>query len=356
LVSDWPDPRFSKLLGSRLPIVAAPMAGAAGVELAVAAIRGGAVGSLPCAMLGPDEVRAQAAEVRRRADGPINLNFFCHDLAEPPDDREWRQLLAPYYALESIEPRTGGAPSRRPFDEAMCAVVEEVRPELVSFHFGMPDERLVKRLFAAGPRILGNATTAEEATLLALRGCDAIIAQGFEAGGHSGYFAGGYKPVGLFALVRQIVRSLPLPVIAAGGIVDGEGVAAAMLLGACAVQIGTAYLVTPESRIAAPHRAKLGTLHGEETVVTNLFTGREARGLRNALIDSEGPIRTEAPLFPHASAALAPLRAAAEADGRGDYSPMWAGQAAGLVQASGAQALTERLGRDALALLTRTTD
>ena len=355
-MSGWPDRRFSELLGSRLPIIAAPMAGAAGVELAVAAIRGGAVGSLPCAMLTPDEVRAQVAEVRRQAGGPINLNFFCHPVSEPPDDREWRDFLAPYYARESLEISAGGAPSRRPFDEAMCALVEEVRPELISFHFGMPDENLVQRIFAAGPRILGNATTPEEAVLLASRGCDAIIAQGFEAGGHSGYFSDGYKPVGLFALVRQIVRTLPLPVIAAGGIVDGEGIAAAMLLGAGAVQIGTAYLATPESRIAAPHRARLGALHGEETIVTNLFSGREARGLRNRLIDSVGAIRAEAPSFPHASAALAPLRAAAEADGRGDYSPMWAGQAAALIRASGAQELTERLGRDALALLTRTTE
>lgn len=351
-MSGWPDQRFSELLGSRLPIIAAPMAGAAGVDLAVAAIRGGGVGSLPCAMLDPDEVRAQVADVRRQAEGPLNLNFFCHSMTEPPDDREWRALLSPYYARENVDPLADGPPLRRPFDETMCNVVEEVRPELVSFHFGMPEEALVQRVFASGARILGNATTAEEASLLALRGCDAIIAQGFEAGGHAGYFSNGHQPVGLFALVRQISRNLPLPVIAAGGIVDGEGIAAAMLLGAGAVQIGTAYLATPESRIAEPHRAKLGTFHGEETVFTNLFSGREARGLRNMLIDVEGPIREDVPPFPHATAALASLRAAAEADGRGDYSPMWAGQAAALVAPIGAQELTEKLGRDALALLT----
>lgn len=352
----WPDRRFADLLGSRHPILLAPMAGAGGVELAVAAIRGGAVGSLPCAMLAPDEVRAQAAEVRRQVEGPINLNFFCHSMTEPPDEREWREFLAPYYVLESPAPGPAVAPSRRPFDDAMCAVVEEVRPELVSFHFGMPEEDLVRRLFAAGPRILGNATTPEEAVLLAMRGCHAIIAQGFEAGGHSGYFSNGYKPVGLFALVRQIAGIVDLPVIAAGGIVDGEGIAAAFLLGASAVQIGTAYLTAPESLIAAPYRARLGTLDAEETVVTNLFTGREARGLRTVLTDMEGAIRAEAPPFPYASTALAPLRAAAEAEGRCDYTPMWAGQAAALVRGAGAQELTERLSRDALALLNRTTD
>lgn len=355
-MSGWPDRRFADLLGSRWPIIAAPMAGAAGVELAVAVIQGGGVGSLPCAMLTPDEVRTQVAAVRRQAEGPLNLNFFCHRMTEPPDDREWRAFLSPYYQREHVDPSGGGAPLRRPFDEAMCALVEEVRPELVSFHFGMPEEALVQRLLATGARIVGNATTPEEAGLLALRGCDMIIAQGFEAGGHAGYFFAGHKPVGLFALIRQIARNLPLPVIAAGGIVDSEGVAAAMLLGASAVQIGTAYLATPESRIAGAHRAKLGTLHGEDTVFTNLFSGREARGLSNMLIELEGPIRAEAPPFPHAAAALAPLRAAAEADGRGDYSPMWAGQAAALVNPMGARELTETLGRDALALLAGRTE
>jgi nitronate monooxygenase len=351
LVAAWPDDRFAALLGSRWPIIAAPMAGAAGVELAVAAIRGGGVGSLPCALLTPDEVRAQVADVRAQAAGPLNLNFFCHTLPDPPDETEWRQLLAHHYRREGVEPPTTAPPLRRPFDAAMCAVVEEVAPALVSFHFGMPEEALVRRLFATGARILGNATTPAEATLLAVRGCDAIIAQGFEAGGHAGYFLGPHEPVGLFALVRQIARSLPLPVIAAGGIVDGEGVAAAMTLGAAAVQIGTAYLATPESRIAAPHRAMLGTPHGESSDFTNLFSGREARGLRNALIVAEGPMNDAAPAFPYATAALAPLRAAAEADGRGDYSPMWAGQAAALAVPAGARELTERLGREALALL-----
>jgi nitronate monooxygenase len=350
-VSGWPDERFLALSGARLPIVQAPMAGAGGAALAVAAIKGGAVGSLPCALLTPDEVRTQVAEVRALAEGPLNLNFFCHEMPPPPDEAAWRALLGTYYFQEGVEPPVAPARLRQPFDEAMCHVVEEVRPTFVSFHFGMPEESMIQRIWATGAHVIGNATTPEEAVLLAVKGCDAIIAQGFEAGGHAGYFFNEHRPVGLFALVRQIAAKLPVPVIAAGGIVDAQGVAAALMLGASAVQIGTAYLATPESLIAPPHRERLGTLHAEDTVFTNLFSGREARGMQNMLIHLEGPIRAEVPPFPYASAALAPLRAAAEADGRGDYSPMWAGQAASIVTPADAQELTERLGREALALL-----
>jgi len=351
-VSDWPDQRFLALSGARLPIVQAPMAGAGGVALAVGAIKGGAVGSLPCAMLTPDQVRAQVAEVRAQVDGPLNLNFFCHSMPEAPDETAWRALLSTYYDQERVSPPAGPARLRQPFDDAMCAVVEELRPTFASFHFGLPEEPMIQRIWAVGTHVVGNATTPEEAALLALRGCDAIVAQGFEAGGHAGYFLiDEHRPVGLLALVRQIAVNQNVPIIAAGGIVDAQGVAAALMLGASAVQIGTAYLATPESLIAPPHRERLGTLHAEDTVFTNLFSGREARGMRNMLIHLEGPIRPEVPPFPYASAALAPLRAAAEADGRGDYSQMWAGQAASIVSPSGAQDLTERLGREALALL-----
>jgi len=349
-VSGWPDGRFLALSGARLPVVQAPMAGAGGVALAVAAIKGGAVGSLPCALLSPDEVRDQVAEVRAQADGPLNLNFFCHDMPPPPDQSAWLALLEPYYRQEGVAPPGGAARLRQPFDEAMCRVVEAVRPTFASFHFGLPDEALLQRVRAAGVRVIGNATTPEEAAWLALRGCDAIVAQGFEAGGHAGYFLKGHRPVGLFALVRQMA-GLPVPVIAAGGIVDAEGVAAALMLGASAVQVGTAYLAAPESLVAPPHRRQLGTLQAEDTVFTNLFSGREARGMRNRLIEEQGPVSDAVPHFPYASAALAPLRAAAEAGGRGDYSQLWAGQAAALVTPERAQALTDRLGREALALL-----
>lgn len=354
-MAGWPVQEFLRLTGARVPIVQAPMAGAGGVALAAAAIRGGAVGSLPCAMLTPDQVRAQVAEVRAQAEGPLNLNFFCHALGEPPDDREWRAVLAPFYAKEGVGPPKTPPPLRAPFDEAMCAVVDEVRPELVSFHFGLPEASLVDRVRRAGALIIGNATTRAEASFLTNH-VDLIIAQGFEAGGHAGYFLDGYRPEGTLALARKVAldADIPLvPTIAAGGIADAEGIAAALIAGAGAVQLGTAYLHTPEATISAAHRAALG----EETVVTNLFSGGLARGMRNALIDAIGPVHPSAPRFPYASAALADLRRVAEADGRGDYSPLWAGQAAALGKPlagdplESAQALTERLAREVVELL-----
>lgn len=328
------------------------MAGASGVNLAVAAIEAGAVGSLPCALLSPDQIEHQAKEVRSRGKGPLNLNFFCHRLGDAPDDGEWRALLAPYYVEAGIDPAASPvAFVRRPFDAAMAEAVETVRPEIVSFHFGLPAPDLVERVRSSGARIVSSATTPAEARWLADRGCDAIIAQGFEAGGHAGYFLSGHHPVGLFALVRAIVTGTDVPIIAAGGIVDGAGMAAAFMLGASAVQIGTAYLATPESLIGPAHRARLGTQGGEATIFTNVMTGREARGLRNRVIDEVGPLCGHAPPFPHAATALAPLRAHAEAEGRDDFTPLWAGQAASLARENGARNLTEKLAREAMALL-----
>lgn len=355
ILTGWPVQKFLALTGARVPIVQAPMAGAGGVALAAAAIRGGAVGSLPCAMLTPDQVRAQVAEVRAQTEGPLNLNFFCHHLGDPPDDADWRALLEPFYEKEGVGPPVTQPPLRAPFDDAMCRVVEAVRPELVSFHFGLPEAALLERVQRTGTVTIGNATSFAEGEWLAGK-ADMVIAQGFEAGGHAGHFLAGHRPVGTMALTREIVLDADVvfvPVIAAGGIGDAEGIAAALRLGAGAVQLGTAYLHTAEATISAAHRAALGG----ETVVTNLFSGGLARGVRNALIDAIGPVHPAAPRFPYASAALAELRRVAEAGGRGDYSPMWAGQAAALgVPLSdrapeGAQALTERLARELVELV-----
>lgn len=337
------DHAFLRRLGARFALIQAPMAGAGGVELAAAAILGGAVGSLPCALLTADAIVAQAGEVRRRAKGPLNLNVFCHRLLPPPDETAWRTALAPFYAEEGVAP-TPPPPLRKPFDDAQCGAVEQVRPEIVSFHFGLPDTALLARVKASGAIVLGNATTVAEARHLAAQGCDAIIAQGGEAGGHAGYFLDGYSPTGLIALIPQIADATGLPVIAGGGIAEARGVRAAIAAGAAAVQVGTAYLSTPESLISAPHRALLGGAASARTIVTNLFSGGLARGFPNRLTDTLGAISPTAPPFPYASAALAPLRAQAEAEGRGDYSPMWAGQAAALARPISAAQLTAELG------------
>lgn len=330
---------FLETLGARAPIVQAPMAGAAGAALAIAAMRGGAVGSLPCAMLTPEQLAGQVAEVRAAANGPLNLNFFCHRLPEPaPDENAWRALLAPYHAEEGVAPGPP-PPLRRPFDQALCAAVDQARPAIVSFHFGLPEESLLARVRGAGALVFGNATTCAEMHWLAERGVDAVIAQGAEAGGHSGWFLGPeHRPTPLAELLAEKVA---VPVIAAGGIVDGADIARALSAGASAVQLGTAFLAARESGIAAPFRALLGTR--VPTEFTNLFSGREARGIVNRLMRELGPIRDEVPPFPYGSNALASLRAHAEADGRGDYSPLWAGTGVARVQAMGAEELVGRL-------------
>ena len=345
----WPNRRFLDLAGTEHPIVQAPMAGAGGVDLCVAAIEGGALGSIPCAMLSPEQLRSQVAEVRSRTKGPINLNFFCHKMPTDTDDTAWRALFQPYYKEFAVEPGNGGA-LRLPFDAGMCAVVEELRPEVVSFHFGLPDAALLDRVKSSGAVIIGNATSVEEARWLESRGLGAIIAQGFEAGGHTGRFldADPAEAMGLFALLPQVVDAVSVPVIAAGGIGDARGIAAAFTLGAGAVQLGTAYLHARETPISDVHREKL---REGGTVFTNLMTGGLARGFRGRLIDELGPVRREAPPYPLASTALAPIRSAAEKQGEFGFGPMWAGQAAPLGQPLPAAELTRKLAADALAIL-----
>ena len=345
----WRDRRFLDRVGCEHPIVQAPMAAAGGVELCIAVIEGGALGSLPCALLSPDQGRRQVAEVRQRAHGPLNLNFLCHRMPQDADDGAWKALLQPYYDEFGVEPGNGGA-LRLPFDAAMCAVVEEVRPEVVSFHFGLPSESLLDRVKSTGATLIGNATTVAEARWLERHGADAIIAQGFEAGGHTGSFLGSdpAEALGLFALLPQVVDAVNVPVIAAGGIGDGRGIAAALMLGASAVQLGTAYLHAPETPISDTHRKRLKDAN---TLFTNLMTGGFARGLRGRLIDELGPVRDEAPYYPLASAALAPIRAAAESKGEFGFGPMWAGQSAPLGQDLPAAQLTRKLAEDALVVL-----
>jgi len=345
----WRDRRLLDLLGIEVPIVQAPMAGAQDADLAIAASKGGGLGSIPCALLSVETARAQVAQFRAATSDPLNLNFFCHQPAVVYDDSAWRAALAPYYAEYQAGFPATLPPLRKPFDDAMCALVEEVRPEVVSFHFGLPDEALLRRVRDTGALILGCATTPAEARWLAERGVDAIIAQGWEAGGHAGRFlpADPSSHMGTFALVPQIADAVPMPVIAAGGVADARGVAAALILGASAVQIGTAYLSSPESRISDIHRQRLGMADAETTVSTNVFTGRFARGMETRLTRELGAANPIVPPFPHGGDALAELRKADP----GAFANMWAGQAARLVRPEGAEALTRRLAAEALELL-----
>jgi nitronate monooxygenase len=349
----WPDRRLLDLFHIELPMVQAPIAGAMDWELAAAAAEAGALGSLPCAMLNADQVREQMGRIRNRTRKPINLNFFCHTPPVLSNAREarWRERLAPYYRELGIDPAAPVPSSNRTaFDTVMCDVVKEVKPEVVSFHFGLPDPQLLQRVKAAGFLVMSSATTAAEARWLEQHGVDAVIAQGNEAGGHRGMFLTddvAAQP-GTFALVPQIVDAVKVPVIAAGGVTDARGIAAAFALGAAGVQLGTAYLWCPEARISAPHRAALQSARDDGTALTNLMTGRPARGFVNRVMREVGPISDVAPEFPLAAGALAPLRAKTEAKGSGDFSPLWAGQAAALGRAMPAGELTGTLAAEAL--------
>jgi nitronate monooxygenase len=335
-------------LPSKIPLIQAPMASAQDAVLAIAVCKAGGLGSLPAAMLTPDRLREQIAEVRKATSAPFNVNFFCHAEPAPDPEREsiWRKRLAPYYAEAGVDPSAAPAgPARAPFGEALCAVIEEARPAVVSFHFGLPTANLLTRVKATGALILSSATTVAEARWLEQRGVDGVIAQGREAGGHRGMFLSDdidAQP-GLIALLPQVRDAVRVPVVAAGGITDGRGIAAAFALGADAVQLGTAYLRTPEAAISPLHRAALASARDDATRLTNVFTGRPARGLVNRFVAEVGPMSDDAPQFPLAAGAAAPLRAAAEKQGSSDFSPLWAGEAAALAREEGAEALTRRL-------------
>ncbi len=322
---------LQQALGIELPLIQAPMAGAQDGALAVAISNAGGLGSLPCAMLGPDALRTELGRIRAQTDRPYNVNFFCHRPPAPDATREalWRQNLAHYYREFDIDPATLTAgPGRLPFDAAAAELLAEFKPPVVSFHFGLPDDSLLAHVRGWGAKVMSSATTVDEARWLEARGVDVIIAQGLEAGGHRGMFLSEdlSTQLGTFALLPQVVRAVRVPVVAAGGISDAEGVRAALALGAAGVQVGTAYLLCPEATTSAVHRAALQSPAATHTALTNLYTGRPARGILTRLMREQGPMNAIAPAFPLATAAVAPLRARAEAAGSGDFSPLWAGQ------------------------------
>ncbi|MBV7565521.1 nitronate monooxygenase family protein [Pseudomonas sp. PDM27] len=350
----WPDTRILDLLGIELPIIQAPMAGANNSAMVIAACNAGGLGSMPAAMLSIDQLREELKTIRQHTQRPINVNFFCHQTPAPDEQRaqDWKNLLQPYYQeLGADFDAPTPVSNRAPFDDAACRVIEEFRPEVVSFHFGLPEKSLLDRVKATGAKVLSSATTVEEAVWLEQNGCDAIIAMGYEAGGHRGMFLSDdlSSQVGTFALVPQVVDAVKVPVIAAGGIADARGVAAAFMLGASAVQVGTAYLFTPEAKVSPSHHKALRTAKESETAVTNVFTGRPARGILNRVMRELGPMSTKAPAFPLAGGALMPLRAKGEAD----FSNLWAGQAFTLGVELTTEALTRKLAEEGLARLLR---
>ena len=339
---------LQQLLGTELPLIQAPMAGVQGSALATAVSNAGALGSLPCAMLAPDALRKELEAIRAQTARPYNVNFFCHVQPQPDARRDaaWRQALAPYFEeLDVDAAAVPGGPGRLPFSSEAADLLEAFRPPVVSFHFGLPEPALLQRVRSWGARVLSSATTVEEARWLEARGVDAVIAQGLEAGGHRGIFLSDdlHTQVGTLALVRQVVQAVRVPVIAAGGIADAQGVAAAMALGAAGVQVGTAYLLCPEATTSALHRQALQGEAARVTALTNVFTGRPARGIVNRVMRELGPLSAAAPAFPLATACMGALRARAEARGSSDFSPLWAGQNASGCKPVPAAQLTREL-------------
>jgi nitronate monooxygenase len=351
----WPDNRIQNLFGIELPIIQAPMAGVAFSDMAIGVSEAGGLGSLACALLTPEQIVQEVKTIRQHTSRPINLNFFCHQPPKADAEREvaWRRVLEPYFVELGLDPTSVPSVVRRAvFDSAMCDLVAELRPNVVSFHFGLPAKTLVARVRATGAKILSSATTVHEARWLEAEGCDAIIAQGVEAGGHRGMFLTDdiSTQIGTLSLVPQVVDSVKVPVIAAGGVADGRGIAAAFALGVAAVQIGTAYLLSREARTSPLYREALKN-EGAQTALTNVFTGRPGRAIATRMVRELGPMSKLVPDFPLAGPFSAPLRLAAEAKGVTDFTPMWSGQSAHFARELPAKEITQRLASEALARL-----
>lgn len=337
------------LFGVELPIVQAPMAGGPDTPaLAAAVCNAGGLGSLGCAYLAPDKIEAVAADLRRQTTRPFALNLFVR--ADEPDDAAARERVLP--ALREFareiglpdEPRPGPPP---PSFEAQLEAVLRVQPRVFSFTFGMPTREQMAALRARQITVVGTATTVDEAEALAALGVDAVCAQGGEAGGHRGTFLGRFEDalVGTLALVPQIARRVRLPVLAAGGIMDGRAIRAALTLGAVAAQLGTAFLLCPEAGTHPAHREALASPAAQRTVITRAFSGRAARGIRNRMTDAFE--RVAAAPFPQQQRLTAELRATAAAQRRVDLMQLWAGQGAPLGRAMPAAELVDTLAREA---------
>ncbi len=332
-MSLWPDNDLTTRLGIRYPIIQAPMAGASTPALAIAVSTAGGLGSLGLAMHTQEALRNDCATVSA-AGAPYNANFFVH--SEPVDDparaADTRSLLAPYYrelGLGEVPDVVTPAPS---FNDTHLQAVLDLRPPVVSFHFGLPGDDAFKAIKAAGLYTLSSATNVAEARELEARGVDAVIAQGFEAGGHRGTFSEPYEKghVGTLALVPQVVDAVSIPVIAAGGIGDGRGIAAALALGASAVQLGTAFLTCPESATHPIYRRALNEARDDQTRITHAFSGRPARGLENRYLLEMAGHEARYPDFPILNSLTGPLRKTSAKENNPDFLSLWSGQSAAM--------------------------
>ena len=334
------------------PIVQAPMAGVSTPEMAAAVCEAGALGSIGIGAVDAPAARAMIQAVRARTDRPFNVNLFVHApaRARPAVESGWTEALAPLFARYGTTPPASLHEIYRSFaqDDAMLAMLLETRPAVVSFHFGLPDARRIAALKQAGCLLLSTATSLAEARTAAAAGIDAIVAQGIEAGDHRGLFDPDAPDDGLgtIALTRLLVERSGLPVIAAGGIMDGRGIRAALDLGAVAAQLGTAFIACPESSADAAYRAALRGPAAFHTVMTRAISGRPARCLANEFTAWGASTSMPVPDYPVAYDAGKALNQAAKAQGEGGYGAQWAGQGAPLARALPAADLIATLARE----------
>lgn len=321
---------YKELLGTDLPIIQAPMAGVQGSALAIAVSEAGGLGSLPCGMLNTEKIISEIELIKASTHAPYNLNFFCHETSPYDENRQtiWRNTLKPFFTELGAEMDVSAGSNRVPFSHDIADAIEPFSPEFISFHFGLPDKDLLQRVKSWGTKVVSSATNLEEAVWLESRGVHGIIAQGLEAGGHRGMFLSDNvsTQIGLISLVSQVVNRVNVPVIAAGGISDHKGVNACLQLGACAVQVGTSYLLCTEAETSELHKQAIKSDKASHTALTNIFSGKPARGIVNRAMDELGYMSALAPEFPYASIEMSQLRHRAEKQGMDGFSPLWCGQ------------------------------
>lgn len=340
-------------LGLRIPVIQAPMAGTATPELAAVVSNAGGLGSLGLAASSVDDARETIAHTRSLTSAPFNVNFFCNKAASPDPVREsvWLNYLTPLFnELGADVPTELHAPYDSFNDNpAMQDMLLHEKPPVVSFHFGIPSDTVIQELKAAGITLMATATTLAEAKTIESAGVDLIVAQGVEAGGHRGVFDPHDSDQGLttLALVRLLTAHVKPPVIAAGGIMDGQGIRAVLELGACAAQMGTAFILCPESSADDSYRQALASDQALHTRITAVASGRPARGIVNHLhtrIDTPG--RPVLPCFPICYAATKALQKAAKANNNPNFGSHWAGQGAPLARTMPAAELMQTLERE----------